>query len=189
MIFSAGETVAYRRFVDDFPASDGWMYSLYLTGALTVLAKTGTADGDTFLVTIDPTDVLPPGNYQYLERVTKAGEAHNVGDGVVSVRLDLATAAAGACVSHAERVLAIIEAQIEGKLSDDLASYSIGGRIVSKIPIDELKKLRAQYRAEVFRLYNPDKLAPSIQVIFNPIDDAADVPPTRQESLTGFPPR
>lgn len=171
-VFSAGETVQFRRPVPDYLPPEGWTYALHLNGALAVLHKDGVADGNAYLVTILPTDSLSTGDYRYLDRVSNAttGEVHNVGSGVVKVEFDLALAAPGACISHAEQTLAIIEQQIEGKLSDDLASYSIGGRIVSKIPIDELKKLRAQNRAEVFRLYNPDKLAPSIEIVFNPLE-------------------
>jgi hypothetical protein len=187
-VFSAGETVQYRRFVPDYLPSEGWSLSLHLNGALATLHKTSVADGDAYLVTIDPTDALPPGDYRYMERVTNAatGEVHRVGNGVVNIELDLAVASAGACISHAERTLAIIEQQIEGKLSDDLASYSIGGRIVSKIPIDELKKLRAQYRAEVYRLYNPGRLAPDIEIVFNPLEDTHALPSTWID-VTGIP--
>jgi len=130
-VFSAGETVAYRRFVPDYIPAKGWSFSLHLNGALATLHKDGVADGVGYLVTILPADSLPAGEYRFLERVSNAttGEAHNVSSGVVQVELDLALAAPRACISHAERVLAIIEAQIEGKLSDDLASY------VSPIPI------------------------------------------------------
>ena len=187
-VFSAGETTKFRRFVPDYLPADGWTLSLHLNGALATLHKTAVADGDAYLIAIDPTDTLPAGDYRYLERVSNAttGEACNVGSGVVNVKLDLALAPAGACISHAERTLAIIEAQIEGKLSADLQSYSIAGRIVSKIPIDELKKLRAQYRAEVFRLYNPGKLAPSIEIVFNPLEDTHALPSTWID-VTGIP--
>jgi hypothetical protein len=187
-VFSAGETVQFRRFVDGYLPSDDWAYALHLNSALAVLHKDGVAEGDGYLVTIDPTDMLPAGDYRYLERVSNAttGEAHNVGSGVVKVELDLALAAPGACISHAERMLALIEAALEGKVPDDLASYSIQGRAIVKIPIDELKKLRAQYRAEVFRLYNPDKLAPSIEIVFNPLEDTHALPSTWID-VTGIP--
>ena len=187
-IFSAGETVKFRRFVPDYLPSDGWTYALHLNGALAVLHKDGVADGDGYLVTINPTDSLPAGDYRYLERVSNAttGEAHNVGEGVVKVELDLALAAPGACISHAERMLALIEAAIEKKVPDDLKSYSIGGRAVVTMDVDELKKLRAQYRTEVFRLYNPDKLGPSIEITFPPLKDTHNLPSTWID-VTGIP--
>ena len=187
-VFSAGETVQFRRFVDDYLPADGWAYALHLNGALANLHKDGIADGDGYLVTINPADSLPAGDYRYLERVTNpaTGEAHNVGVGVVKIELDLALAAPGACISHAERMLALIEAAIEKKVPDDLKSYSIGGRAVVTMDVDELKKLRAQYRAEVFRLYNPDKLGPSIEITFPPLEDTHNLPSTWID-VTGIP--
>ena len=187
-VFSAGETVEFRRFVPDYLPSDGWTYQLHLNGPLATLHKDGVADGNGYLVTINPTDSLPPGDYRYLERVSNGstGEAHNVGEGVVNVELDLALAAPGACISHAERVLAIIEAAIEKKVPDDLKSYSIGGRAVVTMDVDELKKLRAQYRAEVFRLCNLDKLGPAIEITFPPLEDTHNLPSTWID-VTGIP--
>ena len=62
---------------------------------------------------INRADSLPAGDYRYLERVTNptTGKLTTSAEGVVKVEINLALAAAGACISHAERVLAIIEAQ------------------------------------------------------------------------------
>ena len=79
-VFSAGETVEFRRYVDGYPPADGWRYTLHLNGTTAVLHRDGDGyDGKSYLVTIGPTDNLPPGDYRYLERVTNpaTGEAHN----------------------------------------------------------------------------------------------------------------
>ena len=187
-VFSAGETVKYRRFVPDYLPSDGWSLSLHLNGALATLHKTGVTDGDGYIVTIDATDTLPAGIYRYMERVTNGttGEVHRVGSGVVNVEIDLATALAGAMLTHPERMLLLIEAALEEKIPADLQSYSIGGRAIVKYKPDELKKLRAQYRAEVYRLYNPGRLAPDIEIVFNPLEDTHALPSTWID-VTGIP--
>jgi len=191
--FSAGETVKFRRFVPDYLPSDGWKYSVYLNGALATLTKDGVADGDAYLVTILPTDSLPTGDYRFLERVSKFDtdgttllEAHNVGDGVVFVALDLATASAGACISHTERMVALLEAALEEKIPADLQSYSIGGRIVSKIPLPEVKKLLGEYRVKLWQMRNPGRLAPSVEVVFSPLEDTHSLPSTWVD-ITGIP--
>ena len=84
-----------------------------------------------------------------LERVTKAGEVFTVGDGTIEARINLATAAAGTSQTHAEKTLSVIEAALAGRLTSDIAEYSIAGRAVKKIPIDQLSKLRGQYAAMV----------------------------------------
>ena len=50
--------------------------------------------------------------------------------------------------SHARKVLSAIEAVIEGRASQDQMSYSIAGRSLSRMPIDDLLTLRDRYRAE-----------------------------------------
>ena len=50
--------------------------------------------------------------------------------------------------SHASRMLAAIESVLEGKVTSDVASYSIAGRSITKIPIAELIELREKYRKE-----------------------------------------
>lgn len=51
--------------------------------------------------------------------------------------------------SHAERVLEMIERVIENRASSDVQSYTIAGRQLAKMPLDELLTLRKQYREEV----------------------------------------
>jgi hypothetical protein len=48
-------------------------------------------------------------------------------------------------------MLAKIESILEGRADKDVSSYSINGRSITKMSIDELLKFRAIYRAEVQR--------------------------------------
>lgn len=50
--------------------------------------------------------------------------------------------------THAETMLAKIEAVLEGRLDSDVESYTIAGRQITKIPVTELLALRDTYRAE-----------------------------------------
>lgn len=47
--------------------------------------------------------------------------------------------------THAERVLAAIEKRIEGRILSDHENYSIDGRSLSRIPIDQLERLKRKY--------------------------------------------
>lgn len=47
--------------------------------------------------------------------------------------------------THAERVLASIEKRIEGRILSDHENYSIEGRSLSRIPIDQLERLKRRY--------------------------------------------
>ncbi len=67
----------------------------------------------------------------------------------ITVLADPTTIPDSELTTHAERVLAAIEAVIENRASKDQQSYSIAGRSLTRIPIAELLELRKQYKAEV----------------------------------------
>ena len=72
-----------------------------------------------------------------------------ISSGTFTVKPDPATA--GDVRSHAVKVLAALEALIEGRATADVSSYSIAGRSLTKLSVDELTKWRAYYRREVRR--------------------------------------
>lgn len=164
--FAAGTTVKLLRELSDYPADDGWTYALHLRGVGT-LDAVGSASGSAFAVTLAAadTDGLAAGTYRWTERVAKAGEKYDAATGLVVVTLDMAAAAAGAGQSHAERVLALIEAAIEGRIPNGMESYQIQGRSVSKIPLMDLERLRGIYAARVARQKNGGQIG-SIQMVF-----------------------
>jgi hypothetical protein len=182
-VIVAGTTVKFTRLLADFPPGAGWTYTIYFNGANNVFNKAGVAQADgSFLVTIAPADTasLTPGAYRYAERVTNGFEVYDmVGDElVVQIEPNLATAPAGAFLTHAERTLGILEAALSGRLTADLESYQIAGRQVSKIPIKQLRELRGWYAAEVARAQNPGTLGtPTFQVQFD-VESEREYPPT-----------
>jgi len=146
---TAGTTITYTRTYADFPASS-WALKLILAGK-SILAVDAVASGSDFVITITPAQsaILDAGNYQWVERVTSAGVVHDAASGTVVVKPNLATASAGSLQSADEKMLEIVELAISGQLTDGIASYQIAGRMVSKIPIDELLRLRTGLRQAV----------------------------------------
>ena len=181
--FVGGTTVKFTRQLADFPPGAGWTYTIYFNGASNTFNKAAVTQADgSFLVTIDPSDTanLPPGAYRYAERVTNGSDVYDlVGDElVVQIEPNLATAPAGAFLTHAEKTLGIIELALSGRLTADLESYQIAGRAVTKIPIKELRELRGWYAAEVARAQNPGTLGtPTFQVQFD-VEQEREYPPT-----------
>lgn len=53
--------------------------------------------------------------------------------------------------SHAKKVLDAIEAVIEGRATIDQSSFSLGGRSLSRMSIDELMTFRDRYHAEYLK--------------------------------------
>lgn len=56
---------------------------------------------------------------------------------------------AGTVQTHAERTLAALEAVIENRATIDQQSYSIAGRSLTRMTVEELLKWRAHYSSEV----------------------------------------
>lgn len=65
---------------------------------------------------------------------------------------DINTSGSGSTLTHAERMLAAIEAALEGRITDDYKSLKINNREITKHSFDELRRLREYYRAEVARI-------------------------------------
>jgi hypothetical protein len=105
--------------------------------------------------TIDLTGAAP-GAYAYAIKATRIsdGALRSVENGYVTVLADPTSQDAR---THAEKVLAAIEALIEGRATKDVSSYSIAGRSLTRMTPDELVKWRSTYRAEVARQRNAGK--------------------------------
>ena len=53
--------------------------------------------------------------------------------------------------SHAKKVLDAIEAVIEGRATIDQSSFSLGGRSLSRMSVEELMTFRDRYKAEYMK--------------------------------------
>lgn len=113
---------------------------------------------------------------------TAAGpaETHDIrGDElVINIEPNVATAAAGAFNTFEEQQLAVIEAVLGGRITADIQAYQIAGRSVTKIPIDELMKMRGMLRAAVWRQENPGKIGIPYRTEFTNENDDQNLPPT-----------
>lgn len=183
--FPAGTTVKFSRTLDNFLPSDGWTYTIYLNGLTQKFNKAAQVDdAGVFQITFDPTDTasLAPGPYRYAERLTNSGtgEVYDLtGDElVINIEPNVASAAAGTFNTFEERTLAIVEAAIAGRLGADLQAYQIAGRSVSKIPIAELRTIRGELRAAIWRQNNPGKLGVPFEVQFPPEKEEDGLPST-----------
>ncbi|MGH9780719.1 MAG: hypothetical protein ACRD33_02765 [Candidatus Acidiferrales bacterium] len=195
--FPAGTTVKFTRSLDDFSPADGWTYTIYLNGLTQKFQKAATVLDNIFQVEFVPADTasLNPGPYRYAERLsndgsvdaTLAGEVFDItGDElVINIEPNVASAAAGVFNTAEERMLAIVEAAISGRLTADIQSYQIAGRSVSKIPIAELRQIRGELKAAVWRQNNPGQLGVPYRVSFPLETESPDYPPTWQD-VTGL---
>ncbi len=195
--FPAGTTVKFTRSLDDFLPSDGWSYTIYLNGLTQTFNKAATVVDGIFQVEFIPTDTasLNPGPYRYAERLvndgsvdsTLTGETYDItGDElVINIEPNVATSAAGTFNTWEAQTLVVVEAAIAGRLTSDIQTYQIAGRSVSKIPIAELRMIRGELRAAIWRQNNPGQLGVPYRVAFVLENENPDYPPTWQD-VTGL---
>lgn len=188
--FVAGTTVKYTRSLNDFQPSDGWSYVLYLNGLTQKFNKAASVVDNIFQIVLIPSDTasLNPGPYRFTERVTNTdGSVYDLnGDALVmNIEANVASAAAGVYNTWEERTLAVVEAAIAGQLTQAIQSYQISGRTVNKIPIAELRQIRGELKAAVWRQNNPGALGIPYRVQFAPEPESPVYPPTWQD-VTGL---
>jgi len=148
----AGDTLAWRRTLPDYPASSGWVLSYRLIGASTYYTLTAAADGDDHVISVpaSTTKAWAAGAYRWMEMVGNGTDRYTLGSGQIEVLPDPEALAAGADLrSHARRVLDAVEAVIEGRASEADESFEIDGVALKYRPIADLLVLRDRYRQEV----------------------------------------
>lgn len=152
----AGDRWAWKRTdlgIDYDPSLYTLKYSARLEGTgTTEIEITATADGTDFVIEVDAatTGAYTAGTYQWQAYITRDSDSERVSvdNGTMEVvpNRDAATTDPR---THAKIVLDAIEAVIQGRASSDQMSYTIEGRSLTRMSVDELMLLRDKYRAEV----------------------------------------
>lgn len=148
----AGTTLDVPVTLGGYPAPD-WSLVLVLRGPAQIdLASADDGEGHRLGASAEVTAGWVPGVYWWSLRAIRGADVHQVDDGSLTIKADLAAIdAVFDGRSHADRVLAAIEAVIEGRASIDQQSYTIGGRTLQRMPVADLLVLRSKYRDEVRR--------------------------------------
>lgn len=170
---TAGDTWRWTVRFDDYLASDGWTLTYYLRGVGSLdITATADVDGEGYSVTVAAatTASLATGNYEFLARVSNVGgEVYTVDSGTVEILPNAATASAGTLQSHAEKMVALLRAEIQARLSGTAGtaheSYTIDNRQITKLSLPELQALLNRYLAELAREKHGGQL-PAITIRF-----------------------
>lgn len=147
----AGDTFRTVRSWPDYPASAGWVLHVTAVSTAGVINADATADGDDHVLAVSAalTAGWLPATYRLVEYVTRGADRHTLAQHSFTVQPDLAAATVAADTrSHAERVLAHVEAFLETGTESE---FEIAGRRLRNYPLPELIVLRDRYRAEVRR--------------------------------------
>jgi hypothetical protein len=154
-----GDTAQWRKSISSFqvdtrttihPIPDGWDLSYALRGP-SVIDIPAIPDGSEYLVSV-PASVTATwiaGHYYWQSYLTKGPDRYSDDAGQMVLKSNL-TSISGPYDgrTHVKKVLDAIEATIEGRVTTDIASYSIGGRSISKLSPEELIKARQLYLGE-----------------------------------------
>ena len=181
--FYKGETVVWKRTdigADYAPSSYSmvWEASLESNGS-TRFSATVTESGTEYTFTLDnsATAGYTAGDYIWFLKVLQTSDSETlvIDSGKLTVK-DNYFATTGDTRSHAKVMVDKLESLLEGKADADVSSYSIAGRSLNKLTVEELLKWRDYYKAEYqreiqeFRIGNNEGSGSIVKVRF---DDAS----------------
>lgn len=147
----AGDTIEFEATVET--GATGKAYLRHVDSGK-VIEITPSISGDTWTVTVSPLDTVEAeaGIYSVALVTELAGERATVDCGTFTL---LEPINRPARESHARKMVALLEAHLEGRVSDDegrgLESYTIGGVPITKIALDRARDLLVRYRDELQR--------------------------------------
>ena len=120
----------------------------------TVITITASASGDDYLVSVgqSTTASYTAGDYGWQAYITRDSDSERltIDSGTFEVVANRSASTADPR-SHPKIMLDKIESVLSGRADGDVAAYSINGRSLTKIGIDELMTWRDRYRAEYLR--------------------------------------
>ena len=181
--FYKGETIVWKRTdigADYAPSSYSmvWEASLESNGS-TRFSATVTESGTEYTFTLDDsaTASYTAGDYIWFLKVIQDSDSEKlvIDSGKLTVK-DNYFATTGDTRSHAKVMVDKLESLIEGKADADVSSYSIAGRSLNKLTVEELLKwldhYKAKYQKEIqeFRIGNNEGSGSIVKVRF---DDAS----------------
>ena len=137
------------------------------------LTATETTDDYIIEIASATTAAYATGDFHWFAFITRTSDSERIAvdDGYAKIELDFADTNADHR-SHAKKVLDAIEAVLENRASQDQMSYSIAGRSLARMSIDDLMTFRNRYRAEYneelkrWRIKNKQDTGNTIKVRF-----------------------
>ena len=154
-----GDRWVWRRddLVSDYPLDEyalEYRFTEDSTGNTNAFTIAATEAESTYLVEIASavTASLTAGDYQWAAFIIRSSDSQRVvvDQGRTEILPNLQNTTAD-LRTHAKKVLDAIEAVLENRASQDQMSYSIAGRSLSRMSIDDLMTFRNRYRAEYLR--------------------------------------
>lgn len=143
---TSGDAIAWRRSLT--ASVDSAEYRLVGAGNFSIAAA---IDGNDVVVNVNSATSAgyTAGHYKWFLVTITGTDRVIVDEGYLTVNPDPTALSELDTSTHASRVLAAIEQRIEGRILSDHENYSIDGRSLMRIPIEQLYSLRRRYQWEV----------------------------------------
>ncbi|MEY8247314.1 MAG: hypothetical protein RPT11_02935 [Bermanella sp.] len=141
----AGTSLSWSR--DDAYAHGLWAYQYIFTGPQQItLNASGDAGVVMAEVVVADTANWSAGKYQWTLQRKKDLEAVVVATGFITVLENPVGQVTVDHRTHAEKMLSLIETRLEGRMVSDHESYTVNGKSLNRIPIEQLSALAQKYR-------------------------------------------
>lgn len=165
-IVTAGDTIAWRRSLPDYPASAGWVLKYRLISPSTSHEVIATAAGDEHRVSVTAaaSALWQAGEYTWTAWVEGgAAERYTVGAGQITVKPNLAAVVSGGfdTRSQAQQALDALRAALKTYVSTNghVVEYSIDSRTMKFRSVTEIEDLIRFWEREVAREEQAERLA------------------------------
>jgi hypothetical protein len=161
----AGDTWEWTRNLSDYPAAT-WSAVWYFEKSDHNFSVTGGTSGDTHTATVAAATSAghKPGEYRWRLVMTASGVRKTAESGYLDVLRDPAAVGNADHRSIARVMLDNVEAYLRDPTNLAAASYSLGGRSLSRWSRSELLTERSRLQAEVMRETQADRLSSGVGV-------------------------
>lgn len=168
LALNAGDTLAWRKTLADYPASAGWVLAYVLLSAAQRFTITAVADGATHAISVPAatTATYNPGTYTWVATVTKGAERYTIRKGTLQIAPDLAAAGTATfdARTSARKALDAANSALENYGNKAyLQGFEIAGRKQQFHTPGEFLSYRAKLVAEVAREDNAARIASGLQ--------------------------
>ena len=159
----AGDTIAWRKTLSDYPASAGWVLKYRLINAAGKIDIVASAAGDDYAITVSAatTAAYVAGQYTWQSYVEKAGERYTLETGRTFIKPNLSAQAGGFDIrTSARKTLDLLNAaMVEHGANAWTQEYEIAGRRMKYRSPAEFDSLRNRLKAEVAREEAAERIA------------------------------
>ena len=160
-----GDTLRWRFTSRDATPTTATL-AVRVSSASQTVEVTGTPDADGWLVTVsaEQTKRLGAGLLKWMARATFAGDIVQTLDAGTITAVAVSELGTGAAtMSHAARMVALLEAQYEKLAADSLEEYSVGERTAKRRKLEDVERALKSARRRLEMEQNGGRL-PSIRL-------------------------